>query len=464
MPDTRLTRRPSTTQLVERAQAGDVEAFTELVREHQDRAYAAALTMLSDRGCAQDAVQDAFLLAFGSLRTLRSPEAFGAWLRQIVRRQASRILRQQPFEMALHQDLPSGMPDPADTAERRDELRRVLRAIDELPEGEREATILFYLKDQSQKTVASLLHLPITTVNNRLHAARARLKGELLPVMGRILAQHALPADFADAVGRIVRVAGSFADGVPAALARLGAHPSGTEPLETGIKVIDLLCPIADGGSLGLFGDPRVGKLVLVDELAHNLGKGRRQPVIFTFVKAPDEVDVYSKLLADAGPLPTVVIAADEASEGALKAARPFLDAAVFMSRQRVDEGIYPAVDPRQSWSRLLDPAFVGADHWEVAQGVLKALGQVDAPGAKGARGRRIRNFLSQPFFVAEAYTKRPGVFVPRQETIAAFAALLSGSYDHLPEEVFLTCGPLQDAVGRASRDNDHARGGLDRI
>lgn len=443
MPAADLTRGPSTTQLVERARAGDVDAFTELVREHQDRAYATALTMLSDRGRAQDAVQDAFLVAFGSLPTLRLPEAFNAWLRQIVRRQALRILRRQPFEAALPQTTPSSASDPADTAERRDELRRILRAIDELPEGEREATILFYLKDQSQKTVASLLHLPITTVNNRLHAARARLKGELLPVMERVLAQHTLPADFADAVGRIVRVAGSVAEGVPAALARLGARPSGTEPLETGIKVIDLLCPIADGGSLGLFGHPRVGKLVLVNELAHNLGTGGTQPVTFTFVKAPDEVNVYIKLLADAGPLPTVVIAAEEASEGALKAASPFLDVAVFMSRKLVDEGIYPAVDGRQSWSRLLDPAFAGAHHCEVAQGVLKALGQVDDPCAMGARARRVRNFLSQPFFVAEAYTKRPGALVPRQETIAAFAALLSGRYDHVPEEAFLMCGTL---------------------
>jgi hypothetical protein len=366
--------------------------------------------------------------------------------------------------MALHEDLPSGAPDPADTAERRDELRRILRAIDELPEGEREATILFYLKDQSQKAVASLLHLPITTVNNRLHAARARLKGELLPVMRRILAQYTLPADFADAVGRIVRVAGSVADGVPGALARLGAHPSGTEPLETGIKVIDLLCPIAHSGSLGLFGDPRVGKLVLVEELTHNLGTEGGQPVIFTFVKAPDEVDVYTKLLADAGPLPTVVIAAEEASEGALAAARPFLDATIFMSRQLVEDGIYPAVNPRRSWSRLLDPAFVGADHWKVAQGVLEHLNHVDDLGTNGARARRIRNFLSQPFFVAEAYTKRPGAFVPQQETVAAFAALLSGTYDHLPEAAFLMCGTLRDAVDRASGDNDHTGGGLDRI
>ncbi len=165
--------------------------------------------------------------------------------------------------------------------------------------------------------------------------------------------------------------------------------------------------------------------------------------MIFTFVKAPDEVEVYTKLVADAGPLPTVVIAADEASEGAIVAARPFLDATVFMARQLVEAGVYPAVDPGRSWSRLLDPAFVGTDHWEVAQGVLEAIGQVDAAGAIGARARRIRNFLSQPVFVAEAYTKRPGAFVPRLETIAAFRALLSGAYDRFPEEAFLVRGIL---------------------
>ena len=336
-------------------------------------------------------------------------------------------------------------------------MRRILRAIDELPEGEREVTILFYLKDHSQKTVASLLHLPVTTINNRLHAARARLKGELLPIMETVLTHNALPADFAEKLGRIVRVEGNVTEGLPAALARLGARALGTQPVETGIKVIDLLCPIAEGGSLGLFGDPRVGKLVLVEELTHNLRNEASQPVIFTFVKAPDEVEVFAKLLTEAGPLPTVVIAAEEASHGALVAARPFLDAIVYMSRHLVERGIYPAVEPGRSWSRLLDPAFVGPDHWKVAQGVLEALGRVADPGAKGARARRIANFLSQPFFSAEAYTKRPGAFVRRRKTIAEFAALLSGGYDHLPEEAFLMCGTLRDAVARG---NSSRRGG----
>lgn len=158
--------------LVERAKAGDADAFTELVRQYQDRAYATALTMLGDPGRAQDAVQDAFLVAFRNLGTLRAPQAFGAWLRQIVRHQASRVLRGQRFDADLRPNTPSFSPDPADAAERRDDLRRILRSIDELPDGEREATILFYLRDQSQKAVAALLHVPVTTVNNRLHAPR----------------------------------------------------------------------------------------------------------------------------------------------------------------------------------------------------------------------------------------------------------------------------------------------------
>src|SRR5207249_3716375 len=113
---------------------------------------------------------------------------------------------------------------------------------------------------------------------------------------------------------------------------------------------------IAEGGTLGLFGDPRVGKLVLVEELAHNLRGRRGQPAIFTFIKAPEEVGVYTELLGEVGPLRTAVLAAEGATESALAAARPFLDAAVFMTRPLVEGGIYPAVDPQRSWSRLLNP------------------------------------------------------------------------------------------------------------
>ena len=117
------------------------------------------------------------------------------------------------------------------------------------------------------------------------------------------------------------------------------------------------------------------------------------------------------------------------------------------MTRPLVEAGIYPAVDPQRSWSRLLNPAFVGTDHSNVDRRVLAALRQVDEVGTLGSRARRIRNFLSQPFFSAEAYTRRPGAFVPREQAITAFKALLAGSYDDLPEEAFLMCGTLDDAI-----------------
>jgi RNA polymerase sigma factor (sigma-70 family) len=438
-----VSKTTTTTQLVADACSGSADAFTELVRRNQDWAYAAALSVLGDPARAQDAVQDAFLAAFGNLHSLRAPEAFGIWLRQIVRYQASRILRSQPRDVPFAAQAPALSPDPAEVALQREDLRFLMRAINALPEGERDAIVLFYLKDHSQKKVATLLQLPVSTVNNRLHAARARLRGELLPMMETILARHRLPTDFAERLGQIVRAEGAVQDAVPRILSRLGAQRTGAEPVETGIKVIDLLCPIGDGGAIGLFGDPRVGKLVLVEELIHNLGRERRHPVIFTFVKAPEEVEVFSKLLADAGPIPTVVIAAEEASERAVLAAQPFVGASVFMSRQLAEGGIYPAVDVRRSSSRLLDPAFIGADHFEVAQRVLAALAHVDAPNALGARARRIRNFLSQPFFVAEPYTKRPGTFVPLRETLGGFKGLLSGAYDKFPEEAFLMRGSL---------------------
>src|SRR5438132_6355272 len=137
MAESQPTGGPPTAALVKRALAGDLEAFTKLVRDHQDPAYATALLMLRDRGRAQDAVQDAFLVAFANLGTLRAPQAFGAWLRQIVRHQARRILRRQPLEGSLDEATASSASDPAGTAERRDMLRRILRAIDQLPEGDK---------------------------------------------------------------------------------------------------------------------------------------------------------------------------------------------------------------------------------------------------------------------------------------------------------------------------------------
>src|SRR5437868_14211486 len=141
-----VSKTTTTTQLVADACSGSADAFTELVRRHQDWAYAAALSVLGDPARAQDAVQEAFLAAFGNLRSLRAPEAFGIWLRQIVRHQASRILRSQPTDLPFGAQEPALSRDPAEVALQREDLRLLMRAINALPEPEREAIVLFYLK------------------------------------------------------------------------------------------------------------------------------------------------------------------------------------------------------------------------------------------------------------------------------------------------------------------------------
>ncbi|MDQ6878351.1 MAG: sigma-70 family RNA polymerase sigma factor [Candidatus Dormibacteraeota bacterium] len=430
------------------AQGGNVEAFTELVLRYQDMAFAAALAMVGDFGLAQDAVQESFLAAYLDLSKLRASEAFAAWMRQIVRHHAARLLRKRHFEtVSLGTNDPS-IVNPMVSLESKEDARRIVEAIDALPPVEREVTILYYLRDRPQREVAALLDLPVTTVNNRLHAARNRLKGELLPLMKAILSRHALHGNFADRVGEIIRVEAGHLSQM---LAELGAGTFSDRLIETGIKVLDLLCPIGEGGTVGVLGDVGVGKLVLIEELAHNLARTPGLISVFTFVRSPDEVELVRSVMPKAtGSLPTIYLALEDATEPALTEAQPYLDVAVFMSRQLISRGIYPAVDPRRSSSRLLDQAVVGPDHIEVARRVREALAHLDDRGPAGERARRIQNFLSQPFFVAEPFTKRPGTFVPRKRTIEDFRALLNGTYDQLPEEAFLMCGTLDDAIARA--------------
>ena len=421
-------------------------AFTELVLRYQDIAFATALSMLGDFGLAQDTVQEAFLAAHLSLSSLRAPDAFAAWMRQVVRHHAARVLRKRRLDDRLGDGNSGRDLDPVVSFESREDLRRILEAIDSLPAIEREITILYYLRDRTQKEVAALVDLPVTTVNSRLHAARGRLKGELLPMIKAMLPHRALPRSFAERVGEIIRVR---ADRLPETLAELGASQSTNGPIETGIKVLDLLCPIPEGGSIGVFGDMHVGKLVLIEELTRNLARGQPSLPIFIFVRSPDEVELIQRVSASTtDKLPAVFLALDDATEPARRQAEPSLDVTIYMSRQLIDRGIYPAVDPIRSSSRLLRDGLVEIEHADIARRVREAVadGNGDSPAA--ARSRRISNFLSQPFFVAERFTNRPGVFVPRKRTIRDFSLLASGAYDQVAEDTFLMRGTLDDVIG----------------
>jgi len=166
--------------------------------------------------------------------------------------------------------------------------------------------------------------------------------------------------------------------------------------------------------------------------------------------------------------LQAIYVPADDITDPAPHAAFAHLDARTVLSREIAALGIYPAVDPLDSTSRILDPRYVGEEHYQVArrvqeilqrnkdlQDIIAILG-VDELSEEDkvivARARRIQRFLSQPFFVAEQFTGIPGKYVPIDETIASFKALCDGEYDHLPEQAFFLVGGIEEAVEQAKR------------
>ena len=517
--------------LVGAARAGEGPAFTELVRRHQDMAFGYAFAILRDFHLAQDAVQQAFVAAYFGLDRLREPEQFPAWLRGIVRHQCLRLLRGRRVE-TVPLDRAGGVaatePGPERRAEEREALDRVLAAIDALPTGQREAAALFYLGDYAQREVAAFLDLPVTTVNNRLHAARKRLTAELrggvLPMARDTLKQNGLPDDFAEGVGRIVRargpvvearfapeavppvltvltvggaggeagiavqVAQHLGDGVVRGIALSGAGQAGLaagtaivdtgqpvdravdreqvaaivavlggaapagEPaiLTTGLKAIDLFCPCAANGTIGLAGDMGAGKIVLVDELARNLADARAGVAFFNFVQPGAEVALLRATFPPGYDFTrSVIVPIDDPRALAAGQAPAALDTVLYLSRDLSTAGFFPAVDPLRSSSRFLDPALVGREHYDVAQAARRLLRQAaeTEDGAIVARAERLRRFLTQPMFVAEPWTGRPGQFVSRERTVADCRAILSGAYDGLPEEAFLLRGTREEVV-----------------
>jgi F-type H+-transporting ATPase subunit beta len=166
--------------------------------------------------------------------------------------------------------------------------------------------------------------------------------------------------------------------------------------------------------------------------------------------------------------LQAIYVPADDITDPAPHTTFAHLDATTVLSRAIVEKGIYPAVDPLDSTSRILDARYVGEEHYAVArrvqeilqryrnlQDIIAILG-VDELSEEDkvavARARKIERFLSQPFFVAEQFTGIPGKYVPVQETIASFRALVEGEYDHLPEQAFYMVGSIEEAEAQAKQ------------
>ncbi len=373
-------------------------------------------------------------------------------------------------------------------------------------------------------------------------------------------------------LGRIFNVLGEAIDNKPAPEAvsyepihrpapEFKEQATETELLETGIKVVDLLCPYQKGGKIGLFGGAGVGKTVLIQELIRNIATehggysvftgvgertregndlyhemtesgvinkttmvfgqmneppGARMRVgltgltmaeyfrdkggkdvllfidnIFRFTQAGSEVSaLLGRMPSAVGYQPTlqtemgalqeritstkngsitsvqaVYVPADDLTDPAPATTFAHLDATTVLSRSIVELGIYPAVDPLESTSRILDPRIVGQEHYEVARGVQQILQKykelqdiiailgMDALSDDDTlvvnRAGKIQRFLSQPFHVAEQFTGVDGKYVPISETIRGFKEIMEGKHDDIPEGYFLNAGTIDDVIAR---------------
>ncbi|MBP5661740.1 MAG: F0F1 ATP synthase subunit beta [Clostridia bacterium] len=379
-----------------------------------------------------------------------------------------------------------------------------------------------------------------------------------------------------ETLGRIFNVLGDTVDNRPApenvprwdihrAAPDFEALATSTEILETGIKVIDLICPYAKGGKIGLFGGAGVGKTVLIMELINNIAKehgglsvftgvgertregndlynemkesgvlnktslvygqmneppGARMRValsgltmaeyfrdeegqdvllfidnIFRFTQAGSEVSaLLGRMPSAVGYQPTlanemgalqeritstkkgsitsvqaVYVPADDLTDPAPATTFAHLDATTVLARSIASQGIYPAVDPLESTSRILSPERVGEEHYAVAKEVQRVLQRykelMDIIAIMGMdelsdddkllvqRARKVQRFLSQPFHVSEKFTGFAGTYVPLKETIRGFKEILEGKHDDLPESAFLFVGTIEEAVEKAKRN-----------
>ena len=248
-----------------------------------------------------------------------------------------------------------------------------------------------------------------------------------------------------------------------------------SEILETGIKVIDLLCPYQKGGKIGLFGGAGVGKTVLIQELITNIATEHGGYSVFTGVgeRTREGNDLYYEMI-ESGVIDKTTMVFGQMNEppGArmrvgLAPATTFahLDATTVLERSIAELGIYPAVDPLASTSRMLDPRVLGEEHYQVARGVQEILQRYkelqDIIAILGMdelsedekmlvnRARKVQRFLSQPFNVAEQFTGLPGKYVQLSDTIQGFKEILDGKHDEIPEGYFLNAGSIDDVVAR---------------
>src|SRR5947199_156395 len=254
-----------------------------------------------------------------------------------------------------------------------------------------------------------------------------------------------------------------------------------TEIFTTGIKVIDLLTPLVRGGKAGLFGGAGLGKTVILQELIARIASSHGGYSVFAGVgeRTREGNDLWLEMqetkIGNTGRAVLTQTAMvfgqmNEPPGPAPANAFQHLDAFIYLERKISEKGIYPAVDPLASYSNLLQPQYVGEEHFAVArrvqqilqryrelQDIIAILG-VDELSEEDkqvvARARRIERFLSQPFLVAEAFTGKKGNVTPLADSIRSFEEICDGKHDSLPEQAFMYVGPIEEAVEAAKKMN----------
>jgi RNA polymerase sigma factor (sigma-70 family) len=484
------------TVLIRRAREGDLEAFAEITRRFQHMTYGYALSILRDLGQAEDVVQEAFVAAWFGLARLEDPAAFPGWLRGIVRHQAHRVLRRKRLEQALPLSEAHGVaaeaPEPEGRIERGRRAGSVLAAITELPEPLREVVTLFYVHECSQQDIATFLGLPVTELTVSDEARHRAITAQVVQRRADGLVR-AVSAGPADALGPGMAVLSErrhpqtplsyegFARTVQVLSGPPGERAGAPRLLETGIKVIDLMCPLTAGGTLAVAGEYRAGTVVVVEELVRRLCGGADRLSIFSMIPLPMTMsleELWKKEGFSEGTVGAVETFYFPGEEGAWTAERlsslAGVDAVLRLSAALGGIGIYPPpVDPITSRSRLLETAAVSSAHMDLASRgrralVLAASAPEGAPALKHElawrRARKLRRFFAQPFFVAEPYTKRPGSYVPLGEALRGCRAILDGECDDLPEEAFYFTGTLDDvrraATARRGATDEKMSGG----
>jgi F0F1-type ATP synthase beta subunit len=254
-------------------------------------------------------------------------------------------------------------------------------------------------------------------------------------------------------------------DGAVRLLAPPAREPSRPpELLETGIKVVDVMCPLVRGGTVAVAGEYRAGTVVVVEELSRRLSHKPGGVTIFSFIP-PGPGASFQEMWAKegytggtVGTVQTFYFLGEEEWTAERLAALPSVDVVIRLSQALGQLGIYPTIDPLVSRSRLLDESLLGREEVEVAARVREALTLLSAGGRREDPdmelrtqcARKIQRFFAQPFYVAEPYTRRPGVTVSRAEALRLCREILDGVHDGIPEKAFYFTGGIDEIRERA--------------